>query len=100
MRAFAGRDGVRSAFTNQAQAIILDYQMPDGDGAYVLRRLKENPITRDIPVIVMTGLRDRHVERQVTNLGAECFMTKPYDWPKLWAKLQEYLPETLVGAGR
>ncbi len=100
LQAFAGRDGVRTAVTNQAHAIILDYQLPDGNGAYVLRRLKENPITRDIPVIVMTGLRDRHIERQVASLGAACLMTKPYDWPKLLSTVQQFLPEAMIGASR
>jgi CheY-like chemotaxis protein len=99
-RAYAGREGVRTACTTQAQAIILDYQMPDGNGDYVLRRLKDNPLTRDIPVIVMTGLRDRHIERQVRDLGAAGFMTKPYDWPTLWSTLRQYMPEPMVGATR
>jgi DNA-binding response OmpR family regulator len=91
LRAFAGREGYRSAFHSQAQAIILDYELPDGNGDYVLRRLKESPVTRDIPVIVLTGQRDRRLERTMYNLGAASFMNKPYDWPLLWEELQRHL---------
>lgn len=91
MRAFAGREGYRRAFQGRAQAIILDYKLPEGNGDYVLRRLKENPVTRGIPVIVLTGQRDRHLERQMYNLGAVSFMNKPYDWSELWEELQKFL---------
>ena len=59
LRAFAGMDGYRYAFTSSAQLIILDYEMPNGNGDYVLRRLKENPVTKDIPVIVLTGRKEK-----------------------------------------
>jgi CheY-like chemotaxis protein len=91
-RAFAGRAGYRTAFRSQAHAIILDYELPDGNGDYVLRRLKENPVTRDIPVISLTGKRDRQVERTMYSLGAAAFFNKPYVWSELWAELQRHLP--------
>ena len=55
LHAFAGMEGYRFAFTHEAQAIILDQEMPDGNGEYILRRLKESPVTEGIPVIVLTG---------------------------------------------
>lgn len=91
LRAFGGREGYRCAFHSRAQAIILDYELPQGNGDYVLRRLKENPVTRDIPVIVLTGNRDRQVQRNMFSLGAACFMNKPYDWSELWSELQRHL---------
>jgi CheY-like chemotaxis protein len=98
LRAFAGREGYRCAFHSPAQAIILDYELPEGNGDYVLRRLKESPATRHIPVIVLTGLRDRHVERQMYSLGAASFMNKPYRWSELWEVLQRHLNLDGVGA--
>jgi DNA-binding response OmpR family regulator len=91
LRAFAGREGYRTAFHSRAQAIILDYELPEGNGDYVLRRLKENPVTQDIPVIVLTGTRDRHLERKMYSLGAASFMNKPYDWNSLWRELKKFL---------
>jgi DNA-binding response OmpR family regulator len=91
LRAFAGMEGYRYAFTSPAQAIILDYEMPDGNGDYVLGRLKENPVTKDIPVIVLTGHRDHALERKMYNLGAVAYLTKPVDWEVLWSELRQHL---------
>ncbi len=90
-RAFAGMEGYRRAFVEPAQAIILDFEMPNGNGDYVLRRLKENPVTRDIPVIVLTGRREKSIERLMYNLGAAAFLTKPYVWNQLWTELCHHI---------
>ncbi|MGE0377862.1 MAG: response regulator [Planctomycetaceae bacterium] len=91
LRAFSGMEGFRSAFFSRPQAVILDFEMPDGNGDYVLRRLKETPLTRETPVIVLTGRKDHTVERQMYALGADEFLTKPCSWDKLWPILQHYL---------
>ena len=88
LHAFAGMAGYRSAFTHEAQAIILDQEMPDGNGEYILRRLKESPATEGIPVIVLTGTKDQALARRMYNLGAARYLTKPVDWDDLWAALQ------------
>jgi DNA-binding response OmpR family regulator len=95
LRAYAGMEGYRYAFTSEAQAIILDFELPNGNGDYVLGRLKENPVTKDIPVIVLTGRKDKALERRMYALGATSFFTKPYDWTGLWAELQRHLPQTI-----
>lgn len=88
LHAFAGMEGYRFAFTHEAQAIILDQEMPNGKGEYILRRLKENPVTEGIPVIVLTGSRDQALARRMYNLGAVRFLTKPVNWDDLWKELQ------------
>jgi CheY-like chemotaxis protein len=92
VRAFDGTQGYVTAFTHPADVILLDYEMPQGKGDYVLRRLKENPITSGIPVIVITGRRERSIERQMYGLGASSFMTKPVDMPALLEQLSNYIP--------
>ena len=96
LQAFAGMAGYRFAFTHEAQAIILDHDMPDGNGEYVLRRLKENPVTRNIPVIVLTGRNDRALARRMYNQGAAKFLTKPVVWDELWAELRQHIPTLAV----
>lgn len=91
LRAFKGMEGYRHAFICNPQAIILDYEMPEGNGDYVLRRLQESPATQDIPVIVLTGRNDRAIERKMYNLGAKEFLTKPCAWDTLWPALQRYI---------
>lgn len=91
VRAEAGMAGYRRAFIDAPQAIILDYELPQGNGDYVLRRLKETPATCSIPVIVLTGRREASIERQMRALGADEFLTKPFDWPLLRKALQRHL---------
>jgi len=91
VRAFNGMQGYRTAFKRPADAIILDVDMPNGRGDYVLRRLKENPVTQKIPVIILTGRKDRALERTMLNLGAEKYMTKPYDFKLLLDELRRHM---------
>jgi CheY-like chemotaxis protein len=92
-RAANGMAGYRMAFTTRAQAILLDYQMPNGQGDYILNRLKDNPITRDIPVIMITGVRDHVLERRVMAMGAAAFMQKPVNFERLREELGKYIRE-------
>lgn len=88
VRACEGRAGYRRAFMDPPSAILLDYELPHGNGDYVLRRLKETPATSKIPVIVITGRREPRIERQMRALGANDFLTKPFDWPRLRAAIE------------
>jgi len=91
IRAFSGMEGYRLAFTNPARVILLDYNMPDGQGDYVLGRLQDNPVTKDIPVIVITGVRDKSLERKMYGLGAKRFLTKPIQFDALRDELANYM---------
>lgn len=91
VNAFDGTAGVRTALSHQASAIILDYEMPNGQGDYVLGRLKDNPITRSIPVFVLTGRKDGHLERKMLAMGAEEFFNKPVQFGKLLDAMRKHL---------
>ncbi|HEX3656722.1 MAG TPA: response regulator [Pirellulales bacterium] len=95
-QATSGMEGYRSAFLHRPTAIVLDFEMSDGNGDYALRRLKESSYTRDIPVIVLTGLQGKAIERRMANLGATCFFNKPVAWEQLWGVLQLHLRVTPV----
>lgn len=91
VRAGAGMEGFRCAFRYPADAIILDYNLPDGRGDYVLQRFKDNPVTKDIPVIVMTGEKGCDIERRLRRLGAANYFTKPVVFEDLLAELRNYI---------
>lgn len=61
----------------QPDLILLDVRMPEMDGYEVLRRLKSNPQTRDIPVIFVTALSESSDEATGLRLGAADYITKP-----------------------
>jgi response regulator RpfG family c-di-GMP phosphodiesterase len=97
LRATSGLDGFCSAVGETIDAILLDYQLPNGCGDYILEQLKVNPTTKDIPVIVISGCKDRVLEHTLINGGAARFMHKPLDFEELMTELGKYLPVKLCG---
>lgn len=91
INAYDGIGGVHTAFTQPANAIILDYNMPNGQGDYVLQRLKELPSTKHIPVIILTGNKDDAVRRTLLSLGAEAFLYKPPVYEQLLGELERHI---------
>jgi putative two-component system response regulator len=61
----------------QPHLVLLDVMMPDLDGYAVLARLKENPLTRDIPVVLLTSLNDPASEEYAFEMGASDYISKP-----------------------
>lgn len=96
VRAADGRAAYREAFRRPADVILLDYNLPNGNGDYVLRRLKENPVTHEIPVVVLTGRSEKWIERQMLNLGAVAFFQKPADMAALIEELRRHVAMPLA----
>lgn len=71
--------------------ILLDRLMPDMDGLAVLARLRENPATRDIPVIFVTGLDSADDEESGLEHGAVDYIAKPYSPPIVLARVRTQL---------
>ena len=74
--------------------IILDRQLPDGEGLQVCRRLKRDPRTRLVPAIVLTTLKDFGEELQSYKSGADLFLPKPVDLTKLKGYVATLLDRT------
>jgi CheY-like chemotaxis protein len=75
-----GLRALRVAREVQPALILLDLKMQDLDGQAVLKRLKNDPVTRDIPVVILTGstIIDDAKRQKVLALGAARFMSKPF----------------------
>ncbi|MCD8547982.1 MAG: response regulator [Aeromonadaceae bacterium] len=74
-------DGTRAmalAQSQQPDLILLDMMMPDMNGADLLKQLKEHPLTRAIPVIIISGLDAIEDEEQGLALGACDYIIKPF----------------------
>jgi DNA-binding response OmpR family regulator len=59
-------------------AVILDVQMPGGGGLSVLSKLKADPKTRDLPVMMLTGERNAETVLLAMDAGADDYMVKPF----------------------
>jgi two-component system, OmpR family, alkaline phosphatase synthesis response regulator PhoP len=75
----SGQRGLAIAIAKQPDAILLDVMMPDMDGLATLERLQENPITQDIPVILLTAKVQATKEERYQTLGIAAILAKPFE---------------------
>ncbi|UCE77187.1 MAG: response regulator [Gammaproteobacteria bacterium] len=59
--------------------VLLDIKMPDIDGMEVLRRVRANPVLRELPVMMVTALNDRENVMEAIESGANDYIAKPFD---------------------
>jgi putative two-component system response regulator len=87
-----GEKGLRLAAAEpRPDLILLDIMMPELDGHEVCRRLKANPLTRDIPVIFLTAMNNESDEQVGFELGAVDYIAKPISGPILRARVKTQL---------
>ena len=86
--ASSGAQGLELASFEQPDIILLDVMMPEMDGFEVCRRLKANPITQHIPVVLVTALDGRRDRLTGLEAGADDFLTKPIDDMALFARVR------------
>src|SRR5947207_2985098 len=86
-----GEQGITAAQRINPDLIILDIMLPGIDGLEVCRRLRANPITREIPVLMLTAKDD--VRDRITGLrtGADDYLTKPFDFDELLERIRAIL---------
>jgi DNA-binding response OmpR family regulator len=78
-----GEDGLRACQASRPDLVILDIRLPDIDGYEVARQLRANRRTADIPIIFLTEKRERTDRLQGLELGADDYITKPFDVQEL-----------------
>src|SRR5262245_40753360 len=86
-----GRELLERVAQDRPDVILLDYMMPEIDGAEACARLKADPATRDIPVVFITAKSQGFQLEESARLGAIGCITKPYDALTLGAQLKEIL---------
>jgi DNA-binding response OmpR family regulator len=69
-------EGLAKAANDKPDLIILDLMMKPTDGFAVFKELKKNPLTTDIPVIILTNLTQHGLYDDMLNQGAEAFLEK------------------------
>src|SRR5206468_9878557 len=73
-----GASTVATALADRPDAITVDIQMPRLDGRDVVARLKRDPMTRDVPVVVVSAQSDDFTRELVLEMGADDFVDKPF----------------------
>ena len=84
----SGQAALELAAAHHPDIILLDVMMPDMDGFETCRRLKADPATRHIPVVLVTALDGREERIKGLEAGADDFVTKPIDDVVLLARMR------------
>jgi signal transduction histidine kinase/DNA-binding response OmpR family regulator len=91
MSAATGEEALAIVARQPPDLILLDVMMPGMDGYEVAGKIKSDPNTKSIPVIMLTALDDRNAKMLGLNAGAEDFLTKPVDRAELSVRVRNLL---------
>ena len=91
LAAINGTMGLKAAERTNPDLILLDITMPDMNGYEVLAELKADPLTKDIPVIFITGLTDAEDEAKGLDMGASDYVSKPFNATVVKARIRTQL---------
>ncbi len=86
-----GAEGLERIADWHPDLIVLDLVMPEMDGLEVLRRLRSEPATKRLPVLILTAHGDETSTRAGFDLGATDYLTKPFSMPQLAARVRACL---------
>jgi len=93
-----GEEGIAAAQRTNPGFIILDWMLPDMDGLEVCRRLRSNPTTHDIPILLLTAKGEVGSRVEGLNTGADDYLTKPFSFEELVARIRAILRRLHHGA--
>lgn len=94
--AINGKQGVELAFKHRPDIILCDIMMPEMDGYEVLEALNERPETKATPFIFLTAKAERPDIRKGMELGADDYLTKPFDDVELLRAIESRLKKKEV----
>jgi CheY-like chemotaxis protein len=90
IKSSSGKEAIKIAEKNLPQLIILDIAMPGLDGSEAAALLRENPKTKDIPILFLTCLFTKQEEKTCGHiLGQNFFIAKPYDVVELLTEIDK-----------
>jgi putative two-component system response regulator len=89
--AINGNLALRAVAQKKPDLILLDIKMPEMDGYQVCQALKENPETKDIPVIFISALSDTSDKVKAFNMGGVDYLTKPFQFEEVKARVATHL---------
>jgi len=86
-----GQQALDAIGEERPDLVLLDIMLPEIDGFEVCRRIKENPETRSIPVIMLTAKKSREDMSRGEKVGADWYITKPFKSVMVIETIQRFL---------
>ncbi|HMM33956.1 MAG TPA: response regulator [Thermoanaerobaculia bacterium] len=90
-RASTGKSAVSSAWEQPPDVVLLDVMMPEMDGWQVLRTLKGDERTRNVPVVMLSARAERRDKMIGLQEGAEGYIAKPFSPAEVVREVQSFL---------
>lgn len=90
-RAATGKSAVSSAYEQPPDVVLLDVMMPEMDGWQVLRTLKGDERTRQVPVVMLSARAERRDKMIGLQEGAEGYIAKPFSPAEVVREVQSFL---------
>jgi two-component system chemotaxis response regulator CheY len=86
-----GVDGLRKLAGGKFDIILTDINMPIMDGLKLVKRVRTDPVHKDVPIVVITTESAEEDRQRALSLGANAYITKPIQAPQVIAKVKELL---------
>ncbi len=96
VEAYTGHEAIEKAHSEIPDLVLLDLGLPDIDGYKVCDRMKKDPLTRLIPVIMLTGRDTIDNKVEGLDIGADDYITKPFSLDELKARIHTVLRRSMV----
>ena len=84
-------EGFSLALKDKPDLVLLDLMLPAGGGLGVLQNIRSSSKIMNMPVVVITGIKDAEYEQKVLKAGVEAYLEKPYDFEQLKGIIQKIL---------
>lgn len=94
IQAYDGIKGFALCKQELPSLVILDVMMPDVDGFTVAKRIRQNDMTKDIPIIMLTALSQLNDKVNGFNIGVDDYLVKPFEIEELLVRVRALLKRT------
>lgn len=91
--AYDGEEALRKVREYVPDLVVLDIMMPKIDGLEVCRQLKDDEITKHIPILMLTAKSEVSEKVKGLDIGADGYLTKPFDYKELAARVRSLLAQ-------
>lgn len=96
LEAFDAESGIELAKREVPDLIFLDIVLPGMDGFRALRTLRRDPITKDLPIIMISGNAQATEQFYVQRIGADDFMKKPFSRAEVFNRIESLLDDDCI----
>jgi two-component system, cell cycle response regulator DivK len=94
VEAVDGESGVAKALEERPDLMLVDIQLPKMSGLEVTRRLRSEPATAYVPIIIITSFALSGDDQRAKEAGASYYLSKPYSPRELLEAIRRFVPET------